>query len=235
MALSYFFTRIDPSIIILGALFLIFFTFINYILSKVFRDKYGNVNRATAGIIAFCISVLAIYGISRTGWNIGNFFYSFGISDTILWVIGIIVFIVISFFVIKWLKLCGFMMIFGAALVIISFTNLVYEQWIVFLIGIILFIIGAWLCIRRKKKRKIKKNHELEEENPSRKDALIKLAKKFKRWANSTSKPAYYGSWAMFINKLHHWGYGRNESEIIYNFGVTQDEFVKIFNRYGKV
>ena len=70
MATPYFFSMISPATVVMGALFLIFFALLTYILSKVFRDKYGNVSSMTVGVVSFCVSVLIVYFGSDTIYNI---------------------------------------------------------------------------------------------------------------------------------------------------------------------
>ena len=52
--------------------------------SRFFRDKYGNPNRAIAGVIAFSISMFTTWGINKTNFDIQNLFYSVGIPEGML-------------------------------------------------------------------------------------------------------------------------------------------------------
>ena len=94
-SLGNFLYWIQPSTIILAVLFLIFFAFLYYVLSKIFRDEYNKPNKAIAGVIAICISVLIVYGINRSAWDIENFLYRFHISAIFLYIIGGIILILI--------------------------------------------------------------------------------------------------------------------------------------------
>jgi len=120
-------------------------------------------------------------------------------------------------------------MLAGIFLIIASFF--VYEQTWVLILGIVLFIIGLILWIRERR-------------NPQNKpggggggnkgrDALIKAAKQFHDWATRQPNPKFVGNWAKFINWL---GNGtKSETQLCGIYGVSQSEFVSIFNRYGKV
>ncbi len=153
MAAGYFLGRIDSSIIPFGIVFILLFTLVFYGASRIFRDKYGNVSKGTAGVIAFCISLLAVWGIYRSNWDISSFFYGLGISETALWVIGIIAFVIIAFLMIKALKFCGFMMVLGAGLMLIGIlTDWVYQKAVIIIVGVALLLLGLWLCVKKKKK-----------------------------------------------------------------------------------
>ena len=68
---------------------------------------------------------------------------------------------------------------------------------------------------------------------------LIEEARTFKKWVRTSRQtrgnPKFYGNWAMFINYLRQRNWGKNEKKICENFGINQRDFVKIFNRYGRV
>lgn len=145
--MPYFLQNINSGIIVMGALFLIFFAFINYVLSKVFRDKYGNVNTATAGIISFCIAILIIYFGKDT---ISNIIDSLRFSDTILYIISVIAVLILLYFFRKKLRFCMILMLTGAGLILIgAFTELVYQKEFVIGLGIGLLLLGIWMCTRR--------------------------------------------------------------------------------------
>lgn len=87
-SLSNFLNRIEPSTLILAALFLIFFAFLYYVLSKIFRNQYNQPNKAIAGVIALGMSILIIYGINQAAWDIENFFYRLNISLILVYAVG---------------------------------------------------------------------------------------------------------------------------------------------------
>ena len=144
---------IDSSIIVIGAVFLIFFAFLNYTLSKVFRDRYGNVNRATAGIIAFSMSVLIVYWGQNTIYNL---IQGLNIETGLLSILLGVIFVIGAIWVISKLRFGGFLMVLGAGLIIVGFTDLVYRQWVVIIAGVVLLGIGIPLFLRWKKKKKLK-------------------------------------------------------------------------------
>jgi len=225
MATPYFFSMINPATVVMGALFLIFFALLVYILSKVFRDKYGNVSTVTVGIISFCISVLIIYFGRDTIYNIID---GLRFSDTILYVLSGVAVLVLLYLLRKKLRFCMVLMLVGAGLILIgALTDWFYQKWFVILFGIILFLLGIWLCS--------KKNLKPSKKGGSKRNLLIKEARIFKRKALRSKNPKFYGGWAHFISYLKKRGYGSNEAAIAGNFGVSQREFVSIFNRYGLI
>lgn len=88
------FYRIDPGVLVSIILFIIFFAFLNYILSRVFMDKYGNSNIGTSVVISLCISALIVYWINKSYW-LENLLYSLQIENLFLYILlgAIILFI----------------------------------------------------------------------------------------------------------------------------------------------
>ena len=147
-----FFSGIDPATITLGLLFLIFFALLFYALSRIFKDSYGQPNKAIAGIIAFAIAFLIIYGIYRSGFNLEDLFYSFGISSNTFYLIASIIIIIGAIFLIKKIKFCGFLIALGLLLILLSiFTDIFYEKTTVFIVGLVLLVIGLFLWRRRRR------------------------------------------------------------------------------------
>ena len=150
------FFNIDMSIIVLALLFLIFFAFTNFIFKRVFRDRYGEPNRATAGVIAFAVSALIILGINKIISNIMDWIYNIGISNSTLYLILIIFLILIGIVLIKRIKLCGFLIVLGAISILSGIGKLVYQVWFVIIFGIIILLLGIWGCMKKPKKKKEK-------------------------------------------------------------------------------
>jgi len=128
--------QMDSSTIFLGAIFIIAFAFINYSLSKVFRD-----NKATAGIVAFCVPFLITYGINKTGFDFEGLFYnlgySIGLSGDILYMVIFLVLIAgIVYLIWKFAK--ESLIIIGILLIVASFFT--YEKIILIFLGLVLII-----------------------------------------------------------------------------------------------
>ena len=136
---------LDPSAVVLGFLLIIFFAFLNFVFSKFFRG-----NKAISGILAFSISFLAVYGINYYGFDYESLFFNIGLSSDLLYMIMPFILLGgIIFFGVKY----GFgsvLFFTGLTLVVISFTDLVYEQGFVFIIGLIIGIIGGFMWIKKK-------------------------------------------------------------------------------------
>ena len=147
MATPYFFTMINPGTVVLGAFFLIFLALLSYILSKVFRDKYGNVNTATVGVISFCISVLIVYFGKDMVYNLVD---GLRLSNTILYVLCGVAILVLLYLLRRRLRFCMILMIIGAGLILMgAFTDWFYQKWFVIVLGIVLLLFGIWLCSKR--------------------------------------------------------------------------------------
>jgi len=168
-SLTNFFSKIDPTTIIFGLLFLIFFALIFYALSRIFKDPYGQPNKGIAGTIAFAVTSLIIYGLYRTGFNFEGIFYNFGLSIDSLYPILGVLFLIVAVLLIWGLGrtkdefgkktfslrrgVGGFFMLFGLFLILLTiFTEIFYEKLTTLIIGIVLLVIGLVLWRRRKKK-----------------------------------------------------------------------------------
>jgi hypothetical protein len=139
---------IDSLTMILLLVFIISFAFLNFALSKYFQD-----NKAIAGIVAFSISLGLVYWINSFGINYYGFdleYFLFNLSDSIgisgelfYTLIPIILTIALIYFI--WVfKISKTFMVLGTLLILVSFTDLVYEKGIVLAIGIILLIVGIY-------------------------------------------------------------------------------------------
>ncbi len=245
MALPYFFYAINGEIIAMSAFFLIFLAFIAYILSKVFKDRYGNVNTMTVGVIAFCSSFLIVY-FGR------NFMYTLltnlRIPSVILYILSGLAILFLLYLFRKKIKFCMILMLIGAGLILMgALTDWFYNAWFVIVFGIVILIFGFWLCLKKKKKlgnsdsNYIDSNSKPVNSKKNRVKLLIKESKRFKRKAKKRKgskgekNPKFYGGWAHFIHYLSKRGYGHNEASIAGYFLVSKGEFVSIFNRYGLV
>jgi hypothetical protein len=221
-------SSIDPNTMILGLLFIIFYVFINFSLSKVFKKE-----RASSAIISICVSLLAVYGINKTNFDVSGLFYNIGINENILYTI--VPWIILGLAILgsfakdettgkRRFRLYKLFMILGAFFILLSFFT--YEKGTVMIIGIVLLLIGLFLWFMvRKKKGKIPQQN-----TGNGRDALIKAAKQFKDWAKKQQNPRFVGTWAKFINWL-----GGSEAQICQRYGVSQSDFVHIFNKYGLV
>ena len=145
-SLGNFFDRIDPQTMILLLLFLIFFVLIFYPLSRFFKGPYGQPNKVIPAIIAFSISAIIIYGLYRTGFDIGSIFFNLGFSVDLLYPILAIVFLIIAGLLIWKLKFSGFLMVFGLFIILLTaFTDIFYEKGITLVIGLVLLVVGFLL------------------------------------------------------------------------------------------
>ena len=143
----------DPSTMVLGALFIIIFFLANLGISKAIRGA-----GAGGTIAAFAISVLAVYGINRMRWDLDGLFFSWGFSESLLYTIIPIVLLLGLIYFIWVFKISKTFLVLGTLLIIVSFTDLIYEKGIVLIIGIVLMIIGFYFS-GDKKLKKLKKRY----------------------------------------------------------------------------
>ena len=101
-SISSFFDSINSQDITIFALFLIFFAFLFLILTRInlFRDAHGNPNKGIASVISFGISLLAVYGIYRSGFSFGDLFSGIGVSPDSIYSLAWIIVIGAVFFII---------------------------------------------------------------------------------------------------------------------------------------
>jgi len=138
---------IESSTMILGAIFVVSFAVLNFALSRFFKDKYGEPNKATAGIVSFVLALLMTWGINKTGFDIEGLLFDIGISSDLLYtVVPILILAGIALLIWKFGKKSLF--IIGGLFILASFF--VYEKVITLTIGVILLIIGIGLLFKKK-------------------------------------------------------------------------------------
>jgi hypothetical protein len=237
MVLNNVLYSIDPNTMLLGLLFIIFYVFINFSLSKVFRKE-----RASSTIISLCVALLAVYGINKTSLDISGIFSNIGVSENTTY--AVVPWIILGLTILasfakddtgkRRFRFYRLFMILGAFFILLSFFA--YEQGITMIIGIVLLVLGLLFFWGSKKKDKINSQQGNNKQNSSNgRDALINAAKKFHDWAKHQPNPKFVGSWANFINYLKRGGWGNSESEICQRLNISQNEFVHIFKRHGLV
>jgi len=128
---------IESSTMILGAIFIVSFALLNFALSRFFKDKYGEPNRVTAGIVAFVISLLITWGINKTGFDIEGLFYDIGISSDLLYT-ALPILIIGGIIVLIWKFAKESLFILGGLSILASFF--VYEKIIFIVVGTILIV-----------------------------------------------------------------------------------------------
>ena len=147
------------NLLLLGS-FVISFVLINFILGRlpVFKHKSKQYpykvekNKAVPGIISFILSLFIVYGINKLDFDIASFFSGFGIGQGTLELIAIVA--IIGALLFLFWKFKSLVLLFlGLILVVVSFTDLIYEKDAFLFVGIALIV--AWILIKiffRKKK-----------------------------------------------------------------------------------
>lgn len=146
---SNFLDSIGPSTMLLFIVFIVSFAFLIFVMQRtIFRE-----NPTIAAVISFALSLGITYGINRSNFNLGGWFYGFGISPDLLFnLLSIFFIILVIYFAVK--KQLRYLILGSGLLLIILalFTDLIYERGIALLIGGVLFLIGIWLWNRQRKK-----------------------------------------------------------------------------------
>ncbi len=131
---------IDESTIILFAVFIIAFALLFFALNKVFKG-----NTSVSGIISVAISILIVYGINKSGFNIQDSLSDIGISAEALGIILPIVIIAGTIFlIIKFKK--DSLLILGGLFIVGSFF--VYAKTLLIILGIIMIAIRIFLQLK---------------------------------------------------------------------------------------
>lgn len=143
----------DPATITYGLLFFIMFTLIHLALSRLQlfkttrRTPWGmpetSPNVLASGVISFSVAALIVYYLYRNDYNLESLLYGLGFSGGLLSIFFVIAAAIFAIFIVKKFKLVGFFVLSGLFLIGIAiFTELIYEKWTAFLIGLFLVVIG---------------------------------------------------------------------------------------------
>jgi hypothetical protein len=136
---------LDTRTVIFFALFLIFFTLINFSLLRVFRG-----NKAVSATIALAVSFLIVYGIFRSGYSIEDIFFNIGIDEASIFNFFVIASVVLLIWIIFRYGAVNFFLVLGVILIFVSYTTLVYERASLRFIGFAIAIIALWFLFRQR-------------------------------------------------------------------------------------
>ena len=148
-SLSNFLYSVDSSSLILLLLFIVFFTILNNIVFITFFRG----NKSVSAIVSFSISTMAIWGINRMQWNLGNFFFNLGLNEDTLYTIVLVVLLVLFVYLafkkrLRYLFLGLGLLLTGLA----AFSDFFFEWFTAFIIGLVLIILW-WIGARRAKRK----------------------------------------------------------------------------------
>lgn len=147
------FDLIEPTSMFLMAMFIITFIILFFALSRFFKDRRtGKPNIAIAAGIALTAATLITYWVNKSNFNLQQIFYNIGynigIPREVLYVI--IPLIVIAALILLIVKFkAKSLLIIGGLLIVLSFF--IYEKTATLIAGIILFIIGIFISLKKKK------------------------------------------------------------------------------------
>jgi hypothetical protein len=143
--------NIDIESLLLGLAFVLILAIVMAVLGRFPRFRK---NPAIKTVIAFSVSMLSVYGISKTRINLENLFYNLGFTEDLLYNVILIVFI--GFFAVagyarkvrKW-RLYRPLILLGFMLTVASFTPIIYEKGITLAVSLPMLIIGIFLWWRK--------------------------------------------------------------------------------------
>lgn len=319
-----YFGRFSSEDIFLAVIFVVIFFIINLAFSKFFKDSQGRPMK-TAWVPALALAFGATYGLSTTGFNLGELFFNIGFSSDILDILAPVLLLGFLIFLIKKWGFSTVLFFVGGGFVLAGITGWIYQSgWAIFG-GIALIVLGILIkkysgndeydydpeifekggkkgkitlqivvkgdgktkpkqgiyhynknkrikliaipskksdfshwridgrrYNREKVKIKMDKGHFAvavfskegagprssgsgKNTNPERgKEILKEKAKKYKKKSKKSGDPKYDGSWARFISYLRRKKIGKNERDVCKKLNISQKDFVKIFNKYGK-
>jgi hypothetical protein len=145
---------IDPQLLILGIVFVLVLAVIMFILGRV---RLFHQNQGTKTVVSICVSLLVVYGMFRTNWNIERFFYSLGLGEDTLYnlvLLALFCFLIMTSIVrdpeerrIKF-RLYRTMILSGLIFIGLKFTPIAYGAGTL-VVGIPLLVLGIILWYRR--------------------------------------------------------------------------------------
>lgn len=136
---------VDESNLVLTSLFIVTFSILFFSLQKVFKG-----NNAIAGMVSAAISLVTVYFVNKSGFDISGFFFDIGISEEVIWTIVPLLIIAGAIFAIIKLK-TGSLLLFGGLLIVLSFFA--YEGALLIFLGLVLIGLGAFFLSKKKKNK----------------------------------------------------------------------------------
>ena len=184
--LSDFLYGIDASTMILGTFFAIIFAVLIFLLNRtIFKE-----NRGLSTIIAFCIALLATWGINRSNYDLSGLVFSLGISENSIYIITpvLLLFTVIIASVKKdrtthrkSFSFGRFILILGLLVTALGISPIIYQKGFYIITGAVLIIFGLIAGFRSKKKANLDSNPYVNQRREQK--AQQRLTEKQNRWA----------------------------------------------------
>lgn len=175
------FSTMDVESMLLGIAFVILLAVLMFILGRI---RIFQKNQGVKTIVGICISLLAVYGISKSRWDIEGFFYNLGFGINTVYVL--IIPAIIAFFIITMIatdeitgrrrfRIYRSFIIAGLIFIILKFTPMAYGNGALY-VGIPLLVIGLllWNAKRKRIKKYFRERHMNPAEYLREKDRLKK-------------------------------------------------------------
>ena len=139
--------------LLFAAIFIILFWPVYYSLSKIFKDHYGNPYKGANSIMAAAISILMVYGIYMSNFNIESFFVEVGIPSLSLQPFMIVLILIALILMIWFIGFYALLIVSGIFIIALSiFTDIIYEKKAALITGVFLIGIGLlmWKQVRKR-------------------------------------------------------------------------------------
>jgi len=139
--------------LLLLSVFFVMFAFLNFILLKVLKDNYGEPSRKTAGMIAFLVSLIIVYGFYKLNFDIEKLLFTIGLDENVIYTLIPIIILAFMGYLIWKIGFHWAIIVTGALFIAIAlFTDLIYESGALAVLGIVLVILGIiiWRYMRKK-------------------------------------------------------------------------------------
>jgi hypothetical protein len=223
---------VDLESMLLGIAFVIILAVLMVIFGRI---RIFQKNQGIKTIVAICVSLLSIYGISKSSFDLENLFYSIGFGEEIIY--NLILLAIVAFFIITMIvrdeitgrikfRLYRSMILLGIIFIALRFTPWAHGDGSLF-IGIPLLVIGLILWNRRRRatdsyfkgrsmnpkeyldyKYKLKKNNKLEKQQ-EQEQRQEERAKREQRLRSQRELQGKYNEYSRAIQKIQRKNNGR--------------------------
>ncbi|MEX0920673.1 MAG: hypothetical protein WDZ62_00200 [Candidatus Pacearchaeota archaeon] len=148
-----FFSSLDPTFVTYLLVFLLSLWLLAIILSRIpiFKGPDGKGTQAKVGALLIALGIT--YGTYRSNFDLGNIFFNLGFSANFFNLIIPFLLIISAALLIWRFNFRTFLMSFGGFLIALTIlTDVIYEEGVALISGIIFLLIGLFLLWRARKK-----------------------------------------------------------------------------------
>jgi len=186
-----FLYSIDPSLAILGSLFVLFLAIFQFSLSRMMFKG----NNALSLVVSAILSFLIIYGLNTFGIDYESLFYGLGLSENLISGLGWIILLIAIIFLGKKIGFSWALMGIGGLLLALSFTEIIEYRGILFILGPILIVLGLVGLLRKKKASSVgSSSYSYSYSDPKKKGLFSKAVSGAGKGLKGTGKVSIWGA-----------------------------------------